>query len=432
MNILHTVEFYHPSIGGAQEVIKQISEKLAAQGHHVTVATSRLQNRSSLLVNGVYIEEFDIHGNAVNGFDGEVERYQTFLKQGDFDLIVNYAAQQWTTDLAFPILDQLRYKKILIPCGFSRLYSPEYSEYFKEMPDVLRKYDRLVFHANDYRDTNFARQHGLTNITLIPNGASLAEFEQAETTFRRRYGIGEHDLVLLTVGSHTGIKGHQLALVAYRQLKTKNAVLVIIGNKPAPKNWKLHFLKPLFSPFKHIFQSPRKLSLIPFMNSLKLLMKVLIGGIGPGCFPDCKAGSRWINLSSMGRKRVILLDASRAEVLEAYHAADLFIFGSNIEYSPLVLFEAMASKTPFLSLACGNAAEIAQWSGGGLIAPTVQKGNGMVDGDPFVFAHTIDELLQNHSRLQALGQAGYQSWRERFTWEKIALQYETLYEELIG
>ena len=43
MKILHTVELYHPSQGGMQEVVKQISERLVKLGHEVTVATTKLQ-----------------------------------------------------------------------------------------------------------------------------------------------------------------------------------------------------------------------------------------------------------------------------------------------------------------------------------------------------------------------------------------------------
>ncbi|MFH1005826.1 MAG: hypothetical protein V1781_10125 [Bacteroidota bacterium] len=39
MKILHTVESYYPSVGGMQEVVKQISEQLVKMGHSVTVAT---------------------------------------------------------------------------------------------------------------------------------------------------------------------------------------------------------------------------------------------------------------------------------------------------------------------------------------------------------------------------------------------------------
>ena len=40
MKILHTVEYYAPSVGGAQEVVRQISERMVQRGHQVTVATT--------------------------------------------------------------------------------------------------------------------------------------------------------------------------------------------------------------------------------------------------------------------------------------------------------------------------------------------------------------------------------------------------------
>ena len=113
MKILHTVEFYNPSVGGAQEVVKQVSEQLVKRGHHVTVATTKLAERTTCAINGVHIEEFEIAGNAVRGFHGNVQSYQELLLNSDFDVMMNYAAQQWATDLVFPLLDRLRYRKVL-------------------------------------------------------------------------------------------------------------------------------------------------------------------------------------------------------------------------------------------------------------------------------------------------------------------------------
>ena len=161
MNILHTVESYSPSVGGAQEVVKQISERLVQRGHTVTVATSSHPDRHIKNINGVHIEEFDVRGNSVYGIQGEVERYQSFLRQGNFDIMMNYAAQQWATDLVYPVLDELPYKKIFIPCGFSGLYRPDYMNISISCPIFCAVMTHLIFHADDYRDTNFARQHNI-------------------------------------------------------------------------------------------------------------------------------------------------------------------------------------------------------------------------------------------------------------------------------
>lgn len=141
-----------------------------------------------------------------------------FLIDGKFDVMMNYAAQQWATDLAFSVLDKLPYRRVLAPCGFSGLHDRSYAGYFREMPAVLRRYDRLVFHSTDYRDAVFAKEHGATNSVTIPNGASAAEFDQPASEFRRRHGVPADRPMLLTVGSHTGVKGHEAAIAAARAM----------------------------------------------------------------------------------------------------------------------------------------------------------------------------------------------------------------------
>lgn len=385
MRILHTVEFYHPSVGGAQEVVKQISEHLVERGHEVTVATTRLPNRDRPEINGVRVEGFDVAGNAVRGVAGETERYQQFLREGNFDVMMNYAAQQWATDLVFPVIGELGYAKALAPCGFSGLGDPVYSDYFAGLPAILRQYDGLIFHSGGYRDALFAREHGIEG-AVIPNGASEVEFAEPNTSFRHRYGIVDDVPLLLTVGGHTGMKGHRLVIEAFRRARTDRAVLVIIGN------W----------------------------MGLR------------GCFLDCHWRGPRVGLFSVGRKKVLLINPPRADVVAAYEAADLFVFGSQVECSPLVLFEAMASRTAFVSVAAGNAEEIAGWGGGGVIVPSTAREDGTVTATPEAMAGAIEKLVADSSERERLAEAGYVAWRQRFTWDVIAGRYEELYRALIG
>jgi len=285
----------------------------------------------------------------------------------------------------------------------------------------MQAYDHLIFHADDYRDTNFARKHNLSNFTIIPNGASEVEFGQNDSEFRYHYNIPEDVPLLLTIGSHTAAKGHRLCMDAFTQLDVERAVLVVIGNIPDGQSHRKALAEFMLD----------DLSRLRITQALKRLLRALLGGMAPGCLPDDRIRSRWISLMKLGKKRVLLLDPPRKDVVAALRAADLFLFGSNIEYSPLVLYEAIASATPFVSLACGNAAEIASWSAGGVIAPTIQKEHGYVDGDPGSFAKTINQLLADDERRNSLAKSGHRSWRENFTWENIAKQYEALYLDLV-
>jgi glycosyltransferase involved in cell wall biosynthesis len=376
MKILHTVEFYKPSTGGAQEVARQISEGLVKRGHQVTVATTKLAERSSIIINGVRIEEFAITGNAVRGCSGEIARYQGFLRAGDFDLMMNYAAQQWSTDLVFPILDELPYRKVLAPCGLSALSEPRYESYFRELPSVLRKYDRLIFHSNSGRDVQFARSHEIDQYSVVPNGASLEEFENPDHSFRARYGIPADRTLLLTVGSHTGAKGHGVTIEAFRRAKIGPATLVVIGNTVG---W-------------------------------------------TRCLTQCRIQAKLTEIATFGKKRVLLLDPPRNDVVSAYDSADLFVFGSKIECSPIVLFEAAASHTPFLSSDCGNTAEIAEWTASGKVLQVTTA---------HTMAKAMEELLADKPKLQSMAESGFRAWKTRFTWENIAAQYEQLYADLV-
>ena len=391
MKILHTVEFYYPSIGGAQEVVRHLSERMVKAGHEVYVATTKLPNRESLEHNGVKIVEFDLSGNEVNGIKGNTKQYRDFLLNERFDIIMNYAAQQWATDVFLDVIDKVKAKKVFVPCGFSALYDPEYAEYFEKMPDRLRHYDSVVFLSNDYRDINFARDHGIKNITVIPNGADEEEFSTLATAdenrfIRARYGLG--GLVITTVGNHTNEKGHRELIRAFKLLPIMPATLVIIGT-----------IRP-----------------------------------HDGCYDNCELSATSCN--NYGRflgKRIVLMDGSnRDDVRRVIKASDIFAFFSNIECSPLALFEAVAAGVPFVASAAGNDAEIAEWTNGGIIVRSHDRPNGRVEVDMKDAVQKLLSLGLSARRRREIGQSGHDAWAKSYTWHKLTHQYIQLYERLLS
>jgi glycosyltransferase involved in cell wall biosynthesis len=110
--------------------------------------------------------------------------------------------------------------------------------------------------------------------------------------------------------------------------------------------------------------------------------------------------------------------------------ADLFVFASHVEYSPLVLFESAAAGTPFLSVPVGNAAEIAEWTGAGVICPAPQDERGYTKMDPKLFGEQWAHLASDRMQLRRMGQIGRQNWAARFTWENITDQYESVFRKV--
>jgi glycosyltransferase involved in cell wall biosynthesis len=449
MRLLLCCEFYYPSVGGVQEVMRQIAERLVQHGHDVTIATTKLPNRDFTELNGVHIQEFSVRGNWVRTIEGEKKSYQDFVKNFECDAILIKAAQQWTFDALWPILGEIKARKVFIPCGFSGLYEPAYKDYFKKLPNILHQFDHLIFYADDYRDTNFTRKIGYKNLSILPNGASEIEFgPQLATDFRERYGIPQDSFLVLTVGTLTGAKGHRELAKALVKLDTKfkHVTLILNGNVPIsiPLDAKetqdviskegladaIHqtqqsirdWFRKIY--FKYI-DLPRRAFRVLFaegwtavLSRASLAFQKNLGPLGLKSILD--------EINQDPHKRVLLLDLPRAELIEAYQEADLFVFASNIEYSPLVLFEAAASGTPFLAVPVGNTEEIALWTQGGVICPATKDKQGYTRVDPQILADHIQDLMGSPELLKEMGQRARIRWEKYFSWDKITNQYEAI------
>jgi glycosyltransferase involved in cell wall biosynthesis len=387
MKILHTVESYYPEISGMAEVVKQLSERLVALGHEVTVVTRKIEARKSTLINGVKIKEFNIQGNWVNGITGDTKEYEAFLLRDDYDILTNFACQQWMTDVALPLLLKLKAKKVFVPTGLSGLLWDEYNDYYEQMKTWMHAYDMTVFLSNNYMDINFARKIGITKKCIIPNGAGADEFLRPEKiNIRKKLGIPETDFFILHVGTYTGVKGHAEAIRIYLKSKIKKGVMVFIA-------------------FKHK----------EFIHYTKFNKRFFL----------------WKLLNFFPRKKIIITLLDREETVAALKAADLFFFPSQIECSPIVLFEAMAGKTSFLSTDVGNVREIIEWSNGGEILPTFIDDKGFSHAQINESAEQLNALYTDVSRRDQLAQQGFQAWKKKFSWEIIAKQYEQLYLNLL-
>lgn len=367
MRILHTVEFYHPGVGGAEHVVRRISEGLAARGHEVVVATSPDSRRTTARLGGVDVVSFQVTGNLARGLCGEVDRYRAWLARERFDVIMNYAAQAWPTDATLTLLSDLRAATVLATCGFSGMYGARrllYWRYFRLLAQLISNYRALVYHTRAGADVRFGRRYGPAVQEVIPNGADGREFDQAPSGFRQRHDIGTR-YMLLHVGNHYRVKRHRHLTRVMHALRDVDATLVLIGEAASG---------------------------------------------GRGCWDQCcRAAARNPRLR-------LLRGLPRAEVVAAYREADLFLLTSAFEVAPLVLVEAMAGGLPFVSYAVGNVSDLA----GGVIVRGTEP-----------MAQAVRSLLADEGRRQALGRAGQDMQRRALEWDRVVDRYEALYTQLI-
>jgi glycosyltransferase involved in cell wall biosynthesis len=341
-----------------QEAVQRISEGLAARGHLVTVATTYHSKRDFKSLNGVTVEQFDVRGKWMRGFHGEVGRYKQFVRSFGGDVMMNYAAQQWSADLVFPLLDRLTCVKVFVPCGYSTLYNWKWWLYFRRLPSVLGTYDHVVYLSDNYRDKQFGDRHGIKHFSIIGNGAAEEEFQEPRCGFRSEYGITTTRM-FLCVSNYGPGKNQGMVLRAYQEANVPDSTLVFIG-----------------------------FEFNDYTNKLQSLVQGRNGAVR------------------------FLEHVPREKVVAVYHEADLFLFGSLLECFPLVILEAMASRTPFISTNVGCVNSLP----GGVVVSSVEE-----------MAKTLAKLAQADEDWKILSEAGRKAWEKNYRWDKIVDQYEALY-----
>jgi glycosyltransferase involved in cell wall biosynthesis len=91
-------------------------------------------------------------------------------------------------------------------------------------------------------------------------------------------------------------------------------------------------------------------------------------------------------------------------------------------WSPLKIFEYMATALPVISLDVPPIAEIVRPGKEGLLFP---------EGDEEAFADSLDALLSDPARARALGESGRERVVACFSWQRHCEQLERILESLV-
>jgi glycosyltransferase involved in cell wall biosynthesis len=369
MNILICCEFYSPSVGGAEKVAEQLAKNFKIYGHNVSIATSKYNKRlpKSEILDKIKIHRFQISGNFTKGLRGNVNEYQKFLISNKYDVILFYAAQQWTLDAALPILDKIKTNIYLATCGFSGLKKIGYKNYFKILKKKLFYFNRNIVHSNNYIDTMFLKKNKIKNKTLIPNAAENIFNKKNNLNFFNLKRIKNAKKNILNISNYKFNKGQDISILVFFFLKYKDKInLIFIGNK---FNSKIYFY---------------------YIRILKFFTEFFFNN-----------------------KKILFLEGvSRKNVLSAYSESDIFLFTSRLECSPLVLFESAAAGLPFISLKVGNSYEISRWTKAGVVSDNI-----------FQTAKKLNFFLKNDKYCSILSKNGKNNYIKKFNWKKISIEY---------
>lgn len=279
-----------------------MAEYLSKYNFLPSVATSFDVKRLSNKLNKVNIHQFKIKGSLVKGYSGEIIKYQNFLKNSNFDIIVFYAGQQWSFDLSLPIIQSIYAKKIFIPCGFSKLKNFFYIGYFFLLKTKLKYFNKLIFFSKQYQDYKFLKKFLKKNKTvIIPNCGEVAKIHKK-------------------INKKTTLNILNVSKFSYG----KNQLELILASIFIKRSVNINF----------------------FYNNKNFYYKI------------CYNVSKIVNFINKKTKFNFHYNIEHKTILNAYKKNDLFVFTSKIECSPLVIYDCVTNGLPFISKECGNVREI--------------------------------------------------------------------------
>ena len=367
--------------------VYNLSKELAKMGHKVIVyTTDALKAKDRIrqaeeVIDGIEVRRFKNLSNTM------AYNHNIFLSPGiilgvrkglkNFDIIhmheyrtiQNIIVHRYAMKYGIPYVIQAHgsLPRVMAKKRLKQLYDNLWG--YKLLRDALRVIALTETEAEQYKSMGVSPD----KIEIVPNGIDLAEFENLPERgeFRREYGLGSDQRIILYLGRIHKIKGLDLLVKAFADLsKPLNDIkLVIVG----PDDGYLPSLKKLTA-------------------DLEISDKVLFTGPLYG-----------------------------QEKLKAYVDADVYVLPSVYETFPVAVLEACACGTPIiLTDRCGIADVIEGQAG--LVVPY----------DREQLQHALLHMLDDDKMRLRFGERGKSLVRERFTWGSITEQVISIYESCMS
>lgn len=387
MNILHVVTYFAPcfSAGGVVNAAYEIAKTQVENGHDVCVYTTdscqeriKLENNYNVDIDGIKVFYFRNISNSVKTkltIDMPISLIRYLKKTiNNFDIIHLHEHRH-----SLAIATHRYAKKNNIPYVLQAHGSvlPFFQkEKMKEIFDNVWGFDILHDASKVFALTEVEKEQYLKmgikqeDIEIVPLGINLEDYTDfpEKGKFKSRLNIDENDKLILFLGRIHEIKGLDLLIKSFNQISNDNIKLAIVGEDYGFKG-----------------------EVEKLINEFDLNEKVI--------FPGVLTGS---------------------DKIEALIDCDIFVMPSRYESFTTSGLEAMACSKPLI-LTKNN--HIHTW---------VKDSVGLVcEFDTDDLSNCIEKLLNNEKLCEEFGKTGRKLIEEKYNWNKVSKQIESIYENCI-
>lgn len=374
MKLLQIAPRYYPSLGGVEETVKQLSERLVKDfGYDVTVLTSNIDSDHTREVNGVTVARHGILPVWKQGpFSPLTPGLAWSLWRERADLWHLHANKRFTTDMA--ALMDLILKKPFVFSPYAGMFGTSWlGRLHNQTIGRLAFGARTVVVISEF-EKKLIEKAGVKarDFQVVPVGVDVSEFSLPPQKILQRWGL-EKKKVILFVGRLSAHKGADTLIKALPTIvkKIPEARLLIVG--------------PDFGE-KTTFQQ--------LVRELGLEEKVVFAGA-----------------------------LSREELVSAYQEASVFCLPSRNEAFGIVMVEAFAAGTPVVAARNSALTEIVTDSETGLLFETE---------DDHDLASKITTVLIDSHLAQSLVNNASLEVAEKYNWDKIVIRLDQIYHEAVS
>lgn len=379
MKILMQQWAYFPWVGGAEIFTQHLAEHMVARGHQVDIVTGLLSKPSIEydnwqkeidVINGVNVYRVKVpdikYAGVMVGIWRMLFKSLRLNQRNDYDVIHSHI---------FPAMVcgalSKRGKKLIITLQGGDI--GEYKESARfirmlEMPFIVWSLRRAdLVHCVSTHIAEAAKRLGAGEVTVIPNGVDTSIFRPGDKQqLRKKLGYNPRGKIVVSTSRLTPKNGMDYLIKAIAPLG--DVKLIIIGEGEQRKH------------------------LESLIQGLKL------------------------------KNRVSLLGAMPHHELPQYLAvADAFCRPSVNEGFGISFIESMACRIPTIGTAVGGITDIINSGENGILVPPE---------DARTLSRVLKKTIEDGNMARQIAERGYQTVKQKFTWEKVLQQMENVYQGL--